>query len=151
MRGDRARGAVLYGCATTLLVAGAIWWFRAAPREQTDPQIEQWTRSLLSALPDRPEQLAAGTVAMAAGSLQELHPKAPAGRYQMSMACAGSANSALLVRLSQIGSDGDTRVTCDDRPVPVGMNLTVADAMQLNVSVSDDGPVVFRYLVLRAR
>ncbi|HEY0002089.1 MAG TPA: DUF6023 family protein [Actinoplanes sp.] len=53
MTDERARGVALYAFAAALLVAGVIWWVRAAPPDARESDAQRWTTTALRLLPDQ--------------------------------------------------------------------------------------------------
>jgi hypothetical protein len=148
--GERVRGAVLYACAVALLAAGGVWWFRAAPRQEADPQIERWKQSALRLLPDVDAQEHAGTLALPAGIDREVTAEIDPGEYAVSVVCVGGAESQVRVSLGETGYDSGLGLTCAGDNRPDNFRVTVANPLRMNVSVNNAGPVVFRYSLLRA-
>jgi hypothetical protein len=147
--GERARGAVLYGCAAALLAAGGAWWFEAAPRQEADPQIERWKQNALRLLPDVEAQNHAGTLALAAGVDREVTAAIGPGEYSVSVVCVGGAASQVRVSLGEAGYDSGLGLTCTGDNEPDKFRVTVANPLRMNVAVNNAGPVVFRYSLLR--
>lgn len=147
--GERARGGVLYGCAAMLLVAGGVWWFAAAPRQETDRQIERWKQSAERLLPDLDAQEHSGTLALAAGIDRELTAEIEPGEYSVSVVCVGGAQSQVRVSLGAAGSDSGIGLTCAGESEPDNFRVSIANPLRMNVSVNNSGPVVFRYSLLR--
>jgi uncharacterized protein DUF6023 len=149
MLGERGRGAVLYACAGLVLAGGGVWWFRAAPREVADPQVEQWTRSAEQLLPDTGNQESAGTVALAAGADQQVLAEGGDGSFMVSVICVGGANSSLRISLSDTDDSGHGLSCTDTDPTPFQFKVSIPDELRMNVTVTDAGPVVFRYSLMR--
>ena len=147
--GERARGAVLYGCAFALVAAGATWWFRAAPRKVTDPQLERWKLSAQHLLPDAEPQEDADTLALAAGVDHQVVATTDPAEYVVSVVCVGGAGSQVRVSLGVAGDDSGVGLSCTDSEPPQTFTVGLADRLRMNVSVSESGPVVFRYTLVR--
>jgi hypothetical protein len=147
--GERARGGVLYGCAATLLVAGGIWWFAAAPRQEADPQIERWKQSAQRLLPDVGAQEHSDTLALASGIDREVTAEIDPGEYSVSVVCVGGAQSQVRVSLGEAGYDSGIGLTCAGDNEPNNFRVSIANPLRMNVSVNNSGPVVFRYSLLR--
>ena len=149
--GDRARGAVLYGCAVTLLVVGGAWWFAAAPHDPTrDPVIEQWRRSAQRLLPEADEQDEADTLALPAGADHQVLAEVESGTYVVSVVCVGGADSQVRVSLGAVGTDSGHGLDCADSYHSDEFEVGTSGELRINVSVSAAGPVVFRYALVRA-
>ena len=157
MTGERARGAVLYGCALAMLAAGATWWAGAAPQdpaevpapEQSDQAIQQWKRSVQQLLPAEPGQLDGGTVLLAAGVEQDVQAELETGSYRVTMVCGGGVGSQVWIRFSETGDDSGVGMPCTGARDPFGLVVAVADRLRMKVSVDNSGPVVFGYAVVR--
>jgi hypothetical protein len=149
MVGERARGAVLYACAGLVLAGGGVWWVRAAPRETTDPRIEQWQNSATRLLPDTDNQDSAGTVALDAGADQDVLAEGGAGSFLVSVICVGGAGSTARVSLSDTDDSGHG-LDCTGDPTPFQFRVSLSDQLRIHVTVNDSGPVVFRYSLTRS-
>jgi uncharacterized protein DUF6023 len=147
--GERARGAVLYGCALALLAAGGTWWILAAPRNDADPQIKAWQEAAQRLLPDAPAQQDADTVALGPGVDHEVLPQVESGEYTVSVVCVGGERAEVRVSLGDPGTDSGRGLRCTASEQPETFSVAVADELRLHVSVGDAGPVVFRYTLLR--
>ena len=145
MIGDRTRGVLLYACASVLLVVGGFWWFRAAPREVGNAEVEQWRASAEQLLPDIDGQRAGDTLALAAGVDHEVIANLANGTYQVSVVCVGGPSSQVRVSL---GTDDSGRgLGCGSDQRAISFNVGLAGQLRMNVSVGDAGPVVFRYVM----
>jgi hypothetical protein len=149
VRADRARGVALYAAAAVLLAGGTTWWFRAAPGDEIDPMIEQWTLSAEKLLPDAAGEDDAETVAFAAGSDHQLVSVVDAGRYQVSVVCVGGGgDSRVRVSLGEAGTDSGRGLSCAQGETD-RFEVATAGRLRMYVTVDDAGPVVFRYTLLR--
>ncbi|MCO8274441.1 DUF6023 family protein [Actinoplanes sp. TRM 88003] len=147
MTGERARGAVLYAAAAVLVVGGASWFFASAPPGRDNDQINEWRTAVEQQLPDTEDQVDASTSVLGGGADQSFETSVETGEYRVSMICRGGPESQLRVSLSQIGPDTGRGLQCSgDRPV-YSFEVGLGDVMRLNIVVSDNGPVVFRYQV----
>ncbi|HEX5198744.1 DUF6023 family protein [Paractinoplanes rhizophilus] len=148
--GDRARGAVLYGCAAVLLAGGATWWVWAAPRDAAvDPTIERWRQTAMRLLPDQPEQDDADMLALAPETDHQVLAKVDGGNYRVSVVCVGGARSQVRVSLGEAGTDSGHGLDCADGAVRDRFDVATSGRLRMFVSVNDAGPVVFRYTLLR--
>lgn len=147
MIGERIRGALLYACTGAVLVAGSLWWVKAAPRDAPGPQIEQWRLTAERLLPDADRQEAADTLALAASVDHEVVANVGTGDHALTVVCVGDQASD--VRISLGVNDSGLRVPCSGENRPVSLKVALAGQLQMNVSVGDAGPVVFRYSVRR--
>lgn len=149
MRGDRARGVALYATAAALLAGGVAWWLAAAPGEEIDPMIAQWRLSAQRLLPDTPGQQDADTVAMAAGSDHQVVSMVESGKYRISVVCVGGSDSQVRVSLGEAGTDSGHGLGCSDDARSDQFEVGTSGQLRIHVSVSDAGPVVFRYTLLQ--
>ena len=140
---------LLYGLAAVLLGAGVLWWFQAAPRQHVDPRIEQWQASARRLLPDLAGQEDAAAEELAAGAEHQVVADVGGGEYTVWMVCVGGANSQVRVSLGSPADDSGRGLECAGEDPPHHFNLGVGGRLQMNVSVGDAGPVVFRYAVVR--
>ncbi|MFF5295479.1 DUF6023 family protein [Paractinoplanes globisporus] len=147
--GDRARGVALYATTAVLLAGGVTWWFRAAPGEEIDPMIPQWRASAQQLLPDVPGQDDADTIPLAAGSDHQVVAVVDTGKYQISVVCVGGQNSQVRVSLGEAATDSGRGLDCSDDPQSDRFDVGAAGRLRMFVVVSDAGPVVFRYTLLR--
>jgi hypothetical protein len=145
---DRVRGALLYACAGVVLVAGSVWWFRAAPRDAAGPQIEQWRRTAERLLPDAGRQEAVDTLALAAGVDHEVVANVAVGLHTLSVVCVGGQASEVRIRLGT--QDSGRGMPCSGSRPPVSLDVALPGQLRMNVSVGDAGPVVLRYSLQRA-
>ena len=147
MIGERARGALLYAFAGLVLVGGGAWWVRAAPREAPGSRIEQWRLAAERLLPDADRQEAAETLPLAAGVDRKVVASIGNGGHALSVVCVGGRASE--VRISLGINDSGMRVPCFGAHRLLSLNVGLAGKLQLDVSVGDAGPVVFRYSIRR--
>jgi hypothetical protein len=136
-------GALLYALGALLLVAGTLWWVRAAPPAGTDPRVKGWRTSVEQLLPDRADQLAAGTVVIRAGGTSEVTALTRPGRHYLYFLCAGEGQ--VLIRLSSSGADSGRLVRCAERPDLQSLAVALADQFYLMVSGPGTTTVVFRW------
>jgi len=146
--GDRVRGAVLYACAGLVLVAGGVWWFRAAPHEAPAAQTEQWRLTAERLLPDDDREEAAETLTLAAGVDHEVVADVSVGSKTLTVVCVGGQASE--VRISLSPQDSGRGMRCSGGDPPVRLDVALPGQLRLNVSVGEAGPVVFRYSIRRA-
>jgi hypothetical protein len=146
--GERARGFVLYGCASVLLAGGGLWWVRAAPDDGVDPRIEQWSQDAQRLLPDVSEQQTAATMPIAAGADREVVADLETGSYQVNVVCVGGADSRVRIRLGDDGSDSGRGIDCEGGSQLDNFTVGTAGQLRMNVTASPNGPVVFRYSLL---
>ncbi|MFI7542960.1 DUF6023 family protein [Actinoplanes sp. NPDC049599] len=150
MSTDRATGAALYAFALVLLVAGGVWFVRAAPDTGEDPALVAGRITVERLLPDLPRQAEAETVVLAAGKRAERNTAVQGGSYALAMLCVGAGQ--VRVRLSDTGLDSGRAVPCDRQdPQPVELTVGLADALFLAMSAETEGPAVFRWRVVRSR
>jgi hypothetical protein len=147
--GERARGAVLYGCAFALVAAGGTWWLSAAPRNVPDPQLERWRLSAERLLPDAESQDEADTLALAPGVDHQVVATTDAAEYVISVVCVGGSDSQVRVSLGTAGDDSGRGLSCADGNPPEIFKVGLAGQLQMNVTVNEAGPVVFRYALAR--
>ena len=148
MTGERARGAVLYAAAGLLVAGGATWWFLAAPPERDD-QVDEWRAAVEQQLPETENQADAATAVLGAGADRSFEASVETGEYQVSVVCRGGPETLVRVSLSQIGRDSGLGLRCSGERPPDTFKVGLGDTVRLNVVVSDEGPVVFRYHVER--
>jgi hypothetical protein len=139
----------LYAGAAALLAAGVFWWVRAAPPGSRGSEVEQWRASALRLMPDDENQNDADTLTLAAGVDHEVVADVGVGQFVVSVVCVGGALSEVRVSLGEVGKDSGLGLKCTgDRP-PFGFKVGLGGQLRMKVSVSDAGPVVFRYSLLR--
>jgi hypothetical protein len=147
--GERARGAVLYATAGLVVAGGGVWWFLSAPPERGNAQINEWRAAVERELPDTRSQADAATAVLGAGQDQSFEASVETGEYRVSLICRGGPETVVRVSLSQYGRDSGLGLQCSDQRPPNTFKVGLGDLVRLNVVVSDDGPVVFRYSVER--
>jgi hypothetical protein len=149
--GERARGALLYSLSAVLLLAGGVWFFRAAPATGDDPRVSRWRRSAAQLLPDLPYQVTADTVVMAGDITTERTANVGGGSYTLSMICLGDGGH-VRVRLSSVGDDSGRAVACTRDPAPVTLTVALAaDFFMLLSGETGGATAVFRWRLDRAR
>jgi Family of unknown function (DUF6023) len=139
---------VLYGCTAAVLAGGGTWWVAAAPEARTDRQIEQWRAAAEKLLPEDGRQEDVDTVALPGGAEHEVLSNVSNGEHTVSVACVGSGDSVVRVSLGDGGDSGRGLRCADDGHPPDTFAVAVAGQIRMNVNVSDNGPVVFRYVVI---
>jgi hypothetical protein len=145
VRGERARGALLYGLSAVVLLAGGVWFVRAAPPPGEDPQVRAWRQSALESLPDLPLQVTAETVVLAGDRTTERTAMVDSGSYTLTMICLGGGGQ-VRVRVSSIGDDTGRAVPCGAEPESVTLRMALATEFLLRVSGETDGEsAVFRW------
>ena len=149
MTGERARGVVLYATAGLLVAGGAAWWAGSAPPGRDNDQVDEWRATVEQQLPDTENQADAATSVLRAGADQSFETSVATGEYLVSMICRGGPESLVRVSLSQFGRDSGRGLRCSGQRPPDSFKVGLGDVVRLNVVVSDNGPVVFRYHVQR--
>lgn len=150
MRGDRAAGAALYAFALVLLLAGGVWFVRAAPDLGEDPAVVAGRITVERLLPDVPRQAQAETMVLAEGARAERSTTVSGGSYTLAMLCVGAGQ--VRVRLSATGEDSGRAVPCAAQdPQPVELTVGLADDLHLAVSAETRGTTVFRWRITRTR
>jgi hypothetical protein len=143
-------GALLYAVTVLLLVAGTLWWLRAAPVVGTDPQIIAWRLAVERLLPDRQEQIMARTVVVRTAGSSRVDAQTRPGRHFLFFLCAGQGQ--VLLRLSPTGPDSGRLVSCNDRPRLESLVVGVADRFTMRIEGLSPTTVVFRWqLVVASR
>ncbi len=150
MNAERIRGAVLYLGAVVLLVAGVVWWVRAAPRQLVDPAIAQWTTTAQRLLPEPDDAEADDTIELAAGVDREVNVQLEDGSHHVEVVCVGGANSLVRVSLGSYNDSG-RGMGCAGTPQPMGFDVGLAGGLRMNLSVEGAGPVIVRYAVTKAK
>ena len=147
---DRARGAMLYSLAGLILLAGGLWFVRAAPDDEDD-RIRAWRATAEELVPDVAAQAMAGTVVLSAGASTARTTPVTGGSYALTMICAGTGR--VRVRLNTAGNDSGRAVVCTDTPTP--QRLTVALAGEFFMMMSSESErgasAVFRWRLERDR
>ena len=150
MNADRVAGAAPYALALVLLMAGGVWFVRAAPETGEDPAVAAGRATVERLLPDLPRQAEAETMVLGAEKRAERTTAVQGGSYTLAMLCVGDGQ--VRVRLSDTGLDSGRAVPCDRRePQPVEITVGLADELFMAVSAETDGPAVFRWRIIRAR
>jgi len=150
VRRDRVAGAAPYALALVLLVAGVLWFVRAAPRTGEDPAVVAGRATVERLLPDVTRQAQAQTMVLAAGQRTERSTSVQGGSYAVAMVCVGDGQ--VRVRLSETGEDSGRAVPCGTaEPQPVELTVGLASQLFLAVSAETQGPAVFRWRAIRAR
>lgn len=151
MTAERARGAALYSLTALVLLAGGLWFFRAAPRTEADPRIAGWRVTAEDALPDRPLQATAETVVLGGRRGTERSTPVDGGEYALLMICAGTGK--VRVRVSDSGNDSGRAVPCSDAPAVERLQVSLAEEFFISLTAegSDDGGAVFRWRLDRTR
>jgi hypothetical protein len=149
--GDRTRGATLYGLAAVLLLAGVVWFVRAAPDRGDEVAVAAARETVERLLPDLPLQSGGETMVLPAGERAERTTGVRGGSYKLVMLCVGDGQ--VRVRLSSRGVDSGRAVPCAaaGEPSPVELTVGLASEFYLAVSAETDGPAVFRWRVTRSR
>ena len=152
MTSERGRGVVLYALAGILLLAGALWFHRAAPVGAEDPRVKSWRAAAVRLLPDLPFQVTADTVVLPGGTSTHRDQSVDGGSYSLSMVCLAESGS-VRVRLSTSGDDSGRAVPCAARsPASVSLTVGLADDFFLQMSAETGGrTAVFRWRLDRAR
>ncbi|WP_067509107.1 DUF6023 family protein [Actinoplanes sp. TFC3] len=148
MKLKRSRGAALYASALVLLVVGAVWFFRAAPRTGEDPLVAAGRTAVERIVPDTALQAGAETIVLAAGSTVERNTEVRGGSYVLLMACAG--RQQVRVRLSTTTVDSGKAVRCAAQPLTVTLDVALASQLFLAVTSEDGESVVFRWRLMPA-
>jgi hypothetical protein len=145
----RIRGLVLYAGAAAALAAAGLWWVRSGPGPVVVPPLDQWASVAEEALPEPGGAEAAGTVRLAAGVDQDVQAEnLDNGSHRVEMICVGDADSTVRVRLGSFGDSG-RGLECGRSRRAVGFDVGAGGDLPLHLSVGPQGPVVFRYTVVR--
>ncbi len=142
-RRNRTTGAVLYTLAATLLAAGTLWWIRTAPPVGTDPAVAGWRVSVEQLLPDRVDQIAAGTLVVRPEGVREVDAETRPGRHYLFFLCAGQGQ--VLIEPGPPGRGAGRLVLCGDRPQLQSLVVDLADRFHLMISGQSATTVVFRW------
>ncbi|AEV88918.1 hypothetical protein ACWT_7909 [Actinoplanes sp. SE50] len=145
---ERGRGAILHGLAALVLAAGGTWWWRAAPRDASDPRLLTWRLTAEQLLPETGDQEAAETVALAPRQDYEKVSDLDGGTFQVSVICAGPDGSR--ARVSFGGPESGLGLNCSGTRTPQVFSVGVGTELRLRVTAEGEGPVVFRYTLQRA-
>ncbi|MEU4559819.1 DUF6023 family protein [Actinoplanes sp. NPDC023936] len=146
MNAERGRGAVLHLLAALILVAGAMWWWRAAPREPVDDRLLDWRLTAEQLLPDSGDLQTSGTVAVTEDGHEEV-AEVGGGEFLVSVVCAGEDGSR--VRVSLGARETGRGLRCSGERTPEVFSVGLANELHLRVNVEKAGPVVFRYTLQR--
>ena len=141
---------LLLATAGVLVAAGATWWVLAAPPEQSIDPVSQWQSAVERDLPDVDGQADAQTATLPAGTEQTFETYVDTGSYKVSLICRGGPDSFVRVSLSRAGRDSGLGVRCSGDLPADSFEVGLGGMMRMNVTVGDEGPVVFRYSLQRA-
>jgi hypothetical protein len=144
-RRDAITGAVLSLAAVLLAAAGSTWWLRTAPAHEQRSQLAAWRVSVEKLLPDRFEQVAAGTVVIRADGASEVNALTRPGRHHLYYLCVGRGQ--VLIRLSSGGPESGRVVDCEDPPVVQSLEVGLANRFYLKISSGGASTVAFRWLL----
>jgi hypothetical protein len=138
---------LLYSLAAVLLVAGGLWFFRAAPQFGPDPRLAVWRAAVIRVVPDLKPQVSSATVILGAPApSSEQLDGLDSGSYTLTVACAGESVGRVRIRLSATGNDSGRAVQCADDPTPVTLTVALADSFVMLISAETAGrPAVFRW------
>lgn len=145
---ERGRGAILHTMAALILVAGAVWWWRAAPRDDSDPRLLSWRLAAEQLLPDSGDQELADTVVLPASRDYEKAMDLDGGSFQVAVVCAGPDGSR--VRVSFGGEETGRGLPCSGTRTPEVFSVGVGTRLTLRIVADAHGPVIFRYTLHRA-
>ncbi|BBH65079.1 hypothetical protein ACTI_17640 [Actinoplanes sp. OR16] len=147
MSAERGRGAVLHLLTAFVLIAGAAWWWQAAPAEPADDRLHGWQRTAEQLLPESGEQQMSNTLALGDGDGHEEVAAVGSGEFLVSVVCAGVDGSRVRVSLGE-GETG-RGMRCSGSRTPEVFSVGLASELHLRVNVEAAGPVVFRYTLQR--
>lgn len=145
---ERGRGAILHGLAALVLIAGGIWWWRAAPRDDTDPRVLAWRLTAEQLLPETEDQELTDTVVVPASSGYEKGADLDGGSFQVAVVCAGPDGSR--VRVSFGDDESGRGMPCSGTRTPEVFSVGVGSQLRLKITTDELGPVVFRYTLQRS-
>ncbi|GAA2902970.1 hypothetical protein Acy02nite_45210 [Actinoplanes cyaneus] len=145
---ERGRGVILHGLAVLILVAGGIWWWRSAPRDDSDPRLLAWRLTAEQLLPETGDQEMTDTVVVPASSNYEKGADLDGGAFQVAVVCAGPDGSR--VRVSFGDDESGRGLPCSGARTPEVFSVGVGSQLRLRAAADDKGPIVFRYTVQRA-
>ena len=146
MTPDRFRGYQLYALVAAVLIAGGVWYLRSAPYLGDDPRLAGWRATVARDLPDVPEQAAADTVLLGAGTELEAGTTVRGGAFALTMVCAGLGQ--VRVRLSsQRSNDTGKAVVCTDRPELVTLPIGLGTSFYMSID-SETAAAVFRWRLM---
>ena len=140
---DRARGAVMYTLAAVLVAAGGVWWVTAAPDTGVDSRLAARRALVEELLPDRFDQVDAGTLVLDVGPDAEAQTGVSPGRHVLDVVCAGQGQ--VRVRVGTAGADGGRAVPCADRPSPVTFTVGLGTEFSMVLNAETDGAVIVRW------
>lgn len=146
MKPERARGLQLYALAALVLIAGGVWFVRAAPKLGVDPRLAGWRETVTRTLPDVQPQVDSDTVVLVSGSEQQVTAAVPGGSFTLTMVCAGTGQ--VRVRVST-GNDTGMAVACATRPQPVTITFGLGPRFYLSMQSETKG-AVFRWRLTAA-
>lgn len=138
---------MLHVLAALIVVCGAVWWWRAAPRPAADDRLLGWSRAAEQLLPESGGQQHARTLALAAGDGHEEVAAVDGGQFLVSVVCAGDDGSRVRVSLGTRETGRGLR--CSGPRTPEVFSVGLSGALHLRVAVETAGPVVFRYTLRR--
>jgi hypothetical protein len=145
---ERARGAVLYAGAALLLAAGGVWWVRAEPEPEVDPDVARWSATAERLLPEPPDAEATETVELGVGAERQIDAPIDTGNQRLSVVCVGEADSIVRVSLGLIDDSG-RGLHCTGDQAPTRFEVFLIDNLHMNLAVTGSSPVVFRYSVIK--
>jgi hypothetical protein len=134
--------------AALLLAVGAVWWWRAAPRDDSDPRLLTWRLAAEQLLPVTGEQELTDTVVLPADGQYEKAADLHGGAFQVAVVCAGPDGSR--VRVSFGDDDSGRGLSCSGTRTPEVFSVGVGSQLRLIVKVDEQGPVIFRYTLQRS-
>jgi hypothetical protein len=144
------RGIVLYTLAAVLVAAGSVWFFASAPRTGEDPRTVAGRRALALAVPDVPGQIQAETLVLAAGDATERNVPVGRGSYVLVLACTGTDEDQVRVRLSTTTVDSGRAVPCVEEPSPVALSTALGSMFFMSMASEADGETVVRWRLVRS-
>ncbi len=145
---ERGRGAILHGLAALILVAGGTWWWRSAPRDDSDPRVLAWRLTAEQLLPETGDQELADTVVVPASGSYEKGVDLDGGAFQVAVVCAGPDGSR--VRVSFGDDESGRGLPCSGTRTPEVFSVGVGSQLRLQIKADAQGPVVFRYTLQRS-
>ena len=148
MTSERARGVVLYAGAALSLVAGGVWWLRAAPAQEIGPDVAGWTATAERLLPEAPEAEATETVELGPGAERQIDAPIDTGNQRLSVVCVGESSTIVRVSLGLIDDSG-RGLHCAGDQRPTQFEVFLVDHLHMNLNVTGSSPVVFRYSIMR--